>query len=194
MRPCESSAAATASQPVVLIDIERLSNDLADLMMEAARRSDGADVVDSTWAKKLECAKFRQAFREVVLERSQLATDPHKAPQYQGLALDGNPVVFFYRNYRLMVQAGGYYQADLYKDSRPLYNALRNLLKHRNWRELLKAADDQLLREGLEPFIIGKRIHEMTEFADLLPARIRRPARNAERPPAPLDPYRSTHV
>jgi hypothetical protein len=176
--------------PIMLVDIARLSHDLPDLIQEAARRSD-ADGIDGTIAKKLECEKFRRAFTEVVLERENLATNPQTAPQYAGLALHGNPVVFFYRNFRLMVEAGGYYQADLYQDSKQLYNALRNLLKHRNWRELLKAADDQLLREGLEPFIAGKRICDMTELSDLLPARLHRPVRRAEAPVPPCDPYRT---
>lgn len=155
---------------VYLLDIDRLDAALTDMLSDAAGRTATAEAsVDRAMTD--DPLKFRQAFVELLLKRKTVVVDPTTAPQYYGPDLDGNPIAFFVRRYRLLVKAGGYYQADLQRDCPRLFNAVRDALRYKDYRENAQAADDELVRNGLDPFFCGKRVRDITDIGDLLPSR-----------------------
>jgi hypothetical protein len=144
--------------------------------------------------------RLQDAFRLRLAERGATAVTTLDTPSYSGRSVDGNPIAFYYRsNYRLFVELGGYYQSDLQRDDTRLFNALRNALKGKAWREVIAEADGLLRTEIDVPSILGRPLRDVEDLNDLLPARrgiepravagrprrLRRPAFNGH-PRAPL--------
>lgn len=160
---------AAHTPPVVLVDTRGFGKAFDAVITEVAR-----SVRDPKVKAKLkrECSS---AVRALLQGRTStvpaVAADPHAVPPYLGVRKDGNPVAFFVRYFRLHVEAGAYYQSDLQRDNPPLFNALRHLVKHKESDRLLQEADEQLFGAGIQPVILGKRVRDITDLADLLPAR-----------------------
>jgi hypothetical protein len=112
---------------------------------------------------------FWRATQESLLET--VAADPTSAPQYKGPETDGNPIAFFVRHYRLFVEARNYYQADLQRDCPKLFNAVRDALRYKDYRENAQQADDELVRARLEPYFRGRRVRDIADIGELLPSR-----------------------
>ena len=182
--PSTAVAARSLATQVVLLDINALSHRLNEVVIQATARSSNGKNLSPETSKTLSRPEFQQAFREVLLGNSELVANPLSAPQYGGLHQDGNPISFFFRHFRLRVQAGGYYQTDLQRDSARLFNAIRNLLSSKHVRERLAEAEDQIRHDGFHPFINGTHIRDISDLSQLLPARRglepRRPAQAAE--------------
>jgi hypothetical protein len=187
LHPSETMSAGQPQSPpeILLVNIGGMADALSELVVAAKNRSSKSQVIDEQILRMMRSTKFKRVFCEMLTARGTLVANPRSAPQYQGLAQDGNPVAFFVRNFRLRVEAGGYYQTDLQRDSARLFNALRNVLKHKDVRLRLKEASDQLLAEGFEPAIGGRRINDIEDIGELLPARRGLEPRRPEAPSAP---------
>jgi hypothetical protein len=176
---------------VHLIDLNEFEDRLRDVITSAAEGI-GAPHRDSL-SEVVADPGFSSAVTRLLKRNPELTADPQAVPQFRGVELDGNPVAFLVRRFRLQIAAGGYYQTDLQRDSARLFHAVRNLLRYKDWQEKLIEAHTQLVNEGFQPVVNGKAIREITDFGDLLPARKslepRRPdcrAEEAARPePAP---------
>ena len=173
---------------VVLLNIDGLVARIGDLVGEAAATVKTKKLSPEV-SQVLACPSFRNAFRELLWGKRTLIADPRFAAPYLG-PKDGNPITFFFLNYRLHFEAGNYYQTDLQRDSPRLFNAIRNLLYSRYFKERLAEADSEILAAGFAPVIKGIRIKDMTDLSQLLPARRgiepRVPDRNTVAPHRPV--------